>query len=276
MKTIASASLRARAQLVVIALLAAQVWACAAHVPAPTPTYEITPFPTVPLTTPTPAPTTAPLPTRPVGKETRPADGRPIGPVITFFGAGRADGLPAQPASTDRNGIPTYTTSVGSGFMLIVEAKPGESGFEVGRRVYAHVAGDPTVRPDLEIQATRDLGDGSKAVCDRRRPKIGGIPRINPPSFAERQPISDAINDLSCRFEVFSESDFSCTITPNEEFSFVKPETTTQFCLIIARAYGFPAGDTIVSVRVRDVEGYPGPVSKIRIRRMPPPKPKKN
>ena len=51
--------------------------------------------------------------------------------------------------------------------MLVVEAKPGPSGFEPARRVFAYVPGDPKSRPDLEIEANRDMGDGSPAVCDR-------------------------------------------------------------------------------------------------------------
>jgi hypothetical protein len=251
------------------------VASCKAKAPVQPPEFEITPVPTVPLTTPTPAPTAAPIPTRRIGKAAEARDGAPIGPVITHFGVGRADGLPVEPTSIGKDGIPTYTAAAGSGFMIIVEAKPGEGGLDVGRRVFAHIADDPTVRPDLEIQANRDLGNGSKAVCDRRRPKIGGIPGINPPSFAETSKITDAINDFSCRFEVFSESDFSCTMTRSGDFSFAKADTTAQFCMIIARAYGFDFGDTLVSVRVRDVAGNPGPVHKLRIHRPPAKKVKK-
>jgi hypothetical protein len=45
--------------------------------------------------------------------------------------------------------------------------------------------------------------------------------------------------------------------------------------MIIARAYGFDFGDTLVSVRVRDVAGNPGPVHKLRIHRPPAKKVKK-
>jgi hypothetical protein len=230
---------------------------------------EATAMPTVPPASVTPSPEEKPLPTRPVATGKRAAKGESIGPLITYFGAARADGYKVEPQSVDKNGIPTYLTTAGSGFMLVIEGKPGASGLAVARRVSAYVPNDPTVRPDLEIESSRDLGNGSPEVCDRRRPNIGGIPAINPPSWAETQKISNAINDFSCRFETFIESDSSCTLGPNGDYAFLGSGTTTQFCMIVARAYGFPVGETLLSVRLRDTEGNPGPMKQIRIRRPP-------
>jgi hypothetical protein len=241
--------------------------ACAARKPVKVGTaaaFESTPMPTVPPSTPTPEATAAPLPTRPVGKHVKGAN---VGPVVTFFGAARADGSTVDPVSVDKKGIPVYHSEVGSGFMLVVEVKPGENGYEPGRRVFAYVPDDPTVRPDLEIESNRDMGNGSREVCDRQRPRIGGMPAVNPPSFAETQKISDAINDLSCRFETFIESDGSCTLNKNGDYSFISKDTTTQFCMIVARAYMFPVGKTLLSVRVRDTEGNPGPVKHMWVER---------
>ena len=238
--------------------------------------YEATPMPTVPPATPAPEATAAPLPTRPIGTHMKPAKGEAIGPEITFVGAARADGSFAEPKSVEK-GIPVYRSEVGSGFMLVVEAKPGKSGFETGRRVFAYVPEDPKVRPDLEIETNRDMGNGSAEVCDRTRPNIGGIPGINPTSFAETKKVSDTINDFSCRFETFIESDGSCTLNKSGDYSFINKDTTTQFCMIVARAYIFPIGRTLLSVRVRDSEGNPGPIKQMWIERpaIPsPPKPK--
>lgn len=239
-----------------------------------------TPMPTVPPATPTPEATAAPLPTRPVGKQAKAGKGEAIGPVITFFGAARADGSTVEPQSVDSKGIPVYRSEVGSGFMLVVETKPGKSGFEPGRRVFAYVPEDPKVRPDLEIETSRDMGNGSLEVCDRTRPNIGGIPGINPPNFAETSKISNAINDFSCRFETFIESDGSCTLNKNGDYSFISKDTTTQFCMLVARAYIFPVGRTLLSVRLRDSEGNPGPVKQMWVERpatpsSPKPKPAK-
>jgi len=228
---------------------------------------ESTPMPTVPPSTPTPESTPAPLPTRPIGRPTKATKGNPIGPVITFFGAARADGSRVEPESVNKQGVPVYRSEVGSGFMLVVEAKAGQSGYEPGRRVFAYVPEDPKVRPDLEIETNRDMGNGSPEVCDRKRPNIGGIPGINPPNFNETKKISDTINDFSCRFETFIESDGSCTLNKNGDYSFVSKDTTTQFCMIVARAYMFPVGRTLLSVRMRDSEGNPGPVKQMWIER---------
>jgi hypothetical protein len=246
--------------------------ACAAKAPLKGPKAEIyqeTPVPTVPPSTATPVPSASPIPTRPTRKEVKAHKGKPIGPIVTFFGAARADGSAVQPKSVDKKGIPTYISAVGSGFILVVEAKPGASGLEPARSVYAYVPGDPKSRPDLEIEVNRDMGDGSPAVCDRRRPDIGGIPGINPPSFAETQRVSDAMNDLACRFETFVESDASCTLAKNGEYSFINQDSTTQFCMIVARAWAFPPGETLLSVRLRDTDGNPGPVKQMRILRSP-------
>lgn len=249
--------------------------ACAAKRPVtPSPGYEVTPMPTVPPYTPSPPPTPAPIRTRPIGTGVKPTKGEPIGPIISFFGAARADGTTVQPIREDK-GIPVYLSQVGSGFMIVVEAKPGLSGLEPGRTVFLHVPDDPTARPDLEIQTNRDMGNGSRAVCDRRRPKIGGIPRINPPSFKETQRIADTLNDFSCRFETFIESDSCCTMNKNGDYSYVASDSTTQFCMIVARAYMFPVGKTLLSVRLRDAEGNPGPVKRMWIEHPRPKKVKK-
>ncbi len=234
-----------------------------------------TPMPTVPPSVPTPLPEAAPVPTRPAGATIKARKGELIGPIITYFGAARADGTTVEPMSVDKKGIPTYHSAVGSGFMLVVEAKPGKSELEPGRRVFAYDPDDPKLRPDLEIETSRDMGNGSPAVCDRRRPTVGGVPGINPPSFAETKKISDAINDFSCRFETFIESDSSCTLSKSGDYSFVSKDTMTQFCMIVARSYQYPIGQTVLSVRLRDADGNPGPVKQMRIVRPQPPPPKK-
>jgi len=249
--------------------VAAVAQAPAGGAAAPYPTAP--PYPTLPGESATPEAEGAPLPTRPIGTGAKATKGKPIGPEVTFVGAARADGNTVEPISVDRKGIPTYRTTVGSGFMLVVEAKPGVGGNEVGRSIFAYKPDDPTVRPDLEVQATRDLGNGSPEVCDRHRPNIGGVPAINPTNFAEKQKISDAINDFACRFETFLEPDSACTVDKNGNFAFIKPDSTMQFCLLVAKAYGFPMGETVVTVRVRDVDGNPGPPRQVRIRRDAPP-----
>lgn len=234
-----------------------------ASAPEPREVYTPTPYPTVPPPTsldfPTPKPKITPK-VGPGGKLEL------IGPEITFFGITRADGKAIEPVK-GADGIDTYTNYVGSGFQLVVEGKPGISGADVGRRLFASEATDPKKRPDVEIQVDRPLGDGSEVICDRMRPNIGGVPAINPPNFAETQKIADTLNDMGCRFEVFLESESSCTLGKSEDWEFRTPETKTQFCMTVAKAWNFPIGDTLVSARLRDTAGNYGPVKKIRIHR---------
>jgi len=222
------------------------------------------PTPTAMPTVPPPVSNEFPTPKPPpkVGKP-----GEQIGPEITFLGITRADGKPIEPSSVASNGVATFTNFVGSGFQLVIEAKPGISGVDVGRRVYAYSQDNPNMQPDLQIEVDKPLGDGSVAVCDRMRPNIGGVPAINPPSFSTSQKVSNTLNDLGCRFEVFLESDSACTLGKSEDWQFRDPQTKIQFCMTVAKAWNFPVGDTLVSVRLLDTAGNPGPVKQIRIDR---------
>ncbi len=251
--------------------------------PAPVPVAAAAPQPVVGVYTPTPragdadAPPT--LAVRPVADAAAASAakraGKDIGAVVTFAGIARADGGSVAPVGKTADGTPIFHHPVGSGFMLVVEGKPGISNVENGRSIYRYSADDPTQRPDLEIEVTRPLGDGSVAVCDARRPTIGGVPGIDPPSFADTPKVSAAINDLSCRFETFIESNSSCTINQYGDFEFLNKNSKVQFCMVVARSWQFPQGDTLVSVRLRDTDGNPGPVSRFVLRYSPNPTPAK-
>jgi hypothetical protein len=194
--------------------------------------------------------------------------GKVVGPIVTYVGAARADGNPTEPVGKTKEGWPIFLNHVGSGFIIVVEAKPGFSNLEPGRSIFRYDPEDPSKRPDLEIQVDRPLGDGSEDVCDARAPKFGGIPAIAPMDFSETKKVTAAINDLSCRFETFIESDASCTNAPNGDFAFISgDEAVVQFCMVVARKWRFAEGDTTVSVRLRDREGNPGPISRFVIRR---------
>lgn len=201
--------------------------------------------------------------------------GKAVGPIVTFAGIARADGSGIDSEGKTAQGVPIYRHPVGSGFMVVVEGKPGIGKIENGRSIFRYNADDPTQRPDLEIEVTRALGDGSLEVCDARRPKIGGVPGIDPPSFADTPKISAALNDLSCRFETFIESNSSCTVNKYGDFEFLNKDSKVQFCMVVARSWQFPEGDTLVSVRLRDTDGNPGPVSRFVLRYKPNPTPEK-
>ena len=256
---------------------------CSTQDPAPAP-VERQPAPTIRVVgayTPTAVITPGAEPTlavRPVGDrqatEAARRAGKAVGPVVTHAGIVRADGRRVDPVGKTAQGVPIYQHPVGSGFMIVVEGKEGVSNVEVGRSIFRYNEDDPSLRPDIEIQVDRPLGDGSPAVCDARRPNIGGIPAIDPPNFAENDArISATLNDLSCRFETFIESNASCTLNTYGDFEFLNKDTKVQFCLVVARSWRFPQGDTLVSVRLRDTDGNPGPVSRFVLRNKPNPTP---
>ena len=129
--------------------------------------------------------------------------------------------------------------------------------------------------PDLQIQVTRPLGDGSSLVCDDAPPMLGGVPAINPPSFDDTPSNADRLNDLACRFIDGGGNKIgrkcgdstACVLGEDGIFGCVTTDATVQFCGFIGQALTFPPGDTLVTVRVRDVAGQPrraAPVARSR------------
>lgn len=178
------------------------------------------------------------------------------GPIITHFGLTRADDM-LLPAAGTENGIPVYRPAFGFAFSLVVEARPGPTGARVGNSTFSPGA------PDLQIQVTRPLGNASPLVCDDAPPTLGGVPAINPPNFADQGQIVDVINDLACRFidgsgqkvgRVCGDAN-ACVLGPDGLFGCVSRDASIQFCGFIGQALTFPRGDTLVTVRVRDVRG---------------------
>jgi hypothetical protein len=92
---------------------------------------------------------------------------------------------------------------------------------------------------------------------------------VDPVVFNGPQEISNAINDLSCRFESRSVSSSACTRDPfQQEGTFTGVGTTVQFCTHqgVGTELAFPVGDTILTARVLDELGFPGPPHSIVIR----------
>lgn len=217
----------------------------------PTPTATLTVTPTV---TPTPRPTLA------------------LGANIGFFGLLRADETLLDPSSVDAEGRPVYVRQNPSGFVFAIDAKPGTNGAPVGFNAYNYDPNNPAVRPDLQVEVSRPIGDGSATVCDNTEGHFGGVPGIDPASFDGTQTISDALNDLGCRFNDGTGTpggrtlDSACVQFPDGEFHFVDESATVEFCGFISFPLRFPDGDTIVTARVRDVNGIEGPPQQIVIR----------
>ena len=189
------------------------------------------------------------------------------GANISFFGILRQFDTISDPIGVDSEGRPIFDRPVGNGFVIVVEAKPGSNGASVGTSAY-----DEGGRPDLQVIVSRDLGDGSPAVCDNQEPNFGGVPGVDPPSFADTPMITDALNDLGCRFvdgtgaPVGRPPTEACVLFQDGEQRFVDPASTVQFCARVTKPMSFPVGDTVVSARVRDDSGMVGPELQIVIR----------
>jgi len=182
--------------------------------------------------------------------------------VITYFGVARADDTLLDVAGMTPEGVPIYERAFGSGFSLVLEAKPGGTGADIDASTLNSNPVDPRVLPGLQIEVSRALGDGSGAVCDDTPPTTGGVPAVNPPDFSPTQPVANAINDLACRFKdgfgfhsgrtKLSEA---CTTFADGGYRFKMPGTTVQFCGLMNEPVVFQSGDTVVTARVRDVAG---------------------
>lgn len=227
----------------------------ATSTPAPSATASIVPTntpETTPSTTPTQPPTAIPTFT-------------PLtGPIVTAFGLASADGKFIPSSGTDKEGRQIFHADHGDGFIVFVEARPGPSQLPVGRE-RLRSSSDPMNQPDLQIESTQSLGNGSARVCDNSFPTLGGVPAINALDFSPVQSVSDALNDFSCRFKTFTETDFACTQDGSGNFIFGDPSSTIQFCVLVDDAMVFPA-ETVLSVRVRDTAGHAGPPVQIVVR----------
>lgn len=252
----------ARWSLAAVTVVAALFWGCSGDdepiglVSSPTWTPVVL---TTPSPEPSPTASATPVPT--------------IGPRVSYFALARADGMIIEPSGTTAEGIPIYVRPTGAGFYIVVEGAPGPSGAPVGLSTFRE---DLASLPDLQIVASRALGDGSASVCDVSPPG-GGVPAVDPPDFSATPPVVAAINDFACRFRDgegkpsgVGPAD-ACTLFPSGDFGFVNPGSTVQYCAQVSRLIAFPEGDTVLTVRLRDVLGNVGAEAKIVVRVQPLP-----
>jgi hypothetical protein len=188
------------------------------------------------------------------------------GPTITFFGVTSADDSLQEPSATDPQGIAIYERPFGFGFKLVVEthgeflSSPRPSGYAIG------------APPELQVQATNSLGDGSAAVCDGASPTFGGIPGIDPPDLGPPEEIADALNDFGCRFvdgrgtAAGRNCAEACVRYDDGDYHCVENDTDYQFCAPIDAPMEFPSGDTLITVRVLDRDGQLGPPAQLIVR----------
>src|SRR5262249_10320305 len=147
-------------------------------------------------------------------------------------------------------------------FSIVIEGKPGPSHFPVGTSSYR---ADLSDFPDLQIEVSQPLGNGSTDVCDSSGATAGGVPSTDPPAFDPTQGTIDAVNDLACRFvdgnnlpKGRSAADSCVKSLPSEDYGFVCDGTnpacptantasTIQFCGLMVRALQLQPGDTVVT-----------------------------
>jgi hypothetical protein len=208
-----------------------------------------------PTSTPTPTPTAIPT----------------DGPEVSFLGLVRADDEVIEPTGLTAEGYQIYErTASGSGFAVVVEGRPGVNGAAVGLSSFV-APGDRL--PDLQVQVSRALGNGSAAVCDDPQDLPGGVPPSILGDFETNAENLRIINDFACRFvdgsgnpEARTTAGDGCVRFESGDFGFVAPDTTVQYCAPISVPLSFPLGDTMIAARLRGIDGSVGPVAYMVVR----------
>lgn len=223
-------------------------------------------------------PTPTPTPTPPIGTPTlTPTHTPPLepGPWVTFFGIAGASNQVLPQVGTDPQGRPIFQPTCRNGFYIVVEGRsnPAIEDFnEVGRTTEDSDPANPSIRPDFQLLASRNLGNGSTVICDHRGglnavPPFGGIPGNTLDFNPSSQRVADALNDIGCRFDSRNLND-SCTKNAAGNFRFVDPRSTIQFCseLTVDAFWAVPLGDTIFAVQLRDLAERIGQRREIVVR----------
>lgn len=245
---------------------------CPGVVPTRTPTQPLPPTNTPTATATATASRTA-TPTEP------PASG----PIITFFGLSSASNEVVPQSGTNEAGIPVFERPFGAGFFVVIEGRSGTSGLPLGQCNSSYDPFSPTVRPNVQILTSRNLGAGDPTVCDGPvssptgsgcgdRPPfvepLGGIPAIDPPTFDMTSiAVADALNDFGCRMSYQPSAD-ACTKSSFGNFRYVDPTSTGQFCSagVVGVEMLFPSGDTILTARLTDTAGNASATRRIVVR----------
>ena len=184
----------------------------------------------------------------------------PAGPVITTFGIANATNEPLDPIGFDAFGRPVFHHPFGQGLSLVLEARAGANRRNPGVYPAPYYVDGELHAPDMEMILSRQLGDGSPAICDTFPPEIGGVPATVPFIFSDSAAAIDIIHDMGCRFGdgtgqlVARQSSIEACTRSDEAFGFgfVDRGSRLQFCGLIASAWSFPMGDTVVGARVKD------------------------
>lgn len=200
---------------------------------------------------------------------------------MSYAGAIRQDGCPfcceflcqLTPTPTpfiDELGREVFVRSTGQ-FLLVIEGRRGTSNLNPGTNLFP-IGSD---RGDLQIVVSQPLGDpddpvgfGSAAVCDMGPEPLpfGGVPAVIPTDFGPGQMITNAIQDMQCRFSVQEATNVACTRNRFGDFAYLNAATTRQFCFQVPGSAQFQPGDNLVVIQLRDAAGNIGPKKEIVVR----------
>ena len=232
---------------------------------------------------PTPTPTSTPA-----GTPTRTPTPAPAGPgprvVIAALVPGNgclACGLgnclcgttPTPTPALDGQGRRVFPWVDGVGFWLVVEAVAGDNDAAPGQSLPAPCSGGG--RPALEIESNRPLGDGQPPLCPPppTPPQVSGVPGFAVPDFGSSPSVLEALQAFGSRFTVELFPEDACTLDGDGNPNFLSAvpptpvETTTrQYCYLVSPNLRFPAGDTLLTMRVADWAGVTGPTVQVVVR----------
>lgn len=186
----------------------------------------------------------------------------PAGPVVTTFGVSNATNEPQPPIGYDPLGRPIFHHPFGQGLSLVLEARAGANRRNPGVYPAPYFVGGELHAPDMEMILSRPLGDGSPVVCDTFPPQLGGVPATAPFIFSDGAAALDIVHDMGCRFgdgagQLIARQSSLEACTRSDEafgFGFVDRGSRVQFCGLIASAWSFPLGDTVVGARIKDAD----------------------
>ena len=204
---------------------------------------------------------------------------------MTFLGVlTRADGCvyccdsvcaTPTPTSTpffDVQGRRIYQVNTGQ-LLIVVEGAKGLSNAAVGQ---SSLPGSAVNWPDIQIETTQKLGNGTQSTCANGDP-AAGVPGINPPSFTpESTPgiLTSALNSFGCQFDYYFPNAQCTWVGDRLNARYINLASTAQFCDQMSANAVFNFGDSIVTVRLRDVNGNTGPTAQIVVRvNTPTPRP---
>lgn len=177
------------------------------------------------------------------------------------------------------NGLPVFELP-GGNVLLVVEGRTVD-GLPPAIGAYTNPPNPMDGRPDIQIETTQPLGKGSAWVCDDgfHAPPMdgGGVYAIPSPDFSFTSTITNALNDFGCRFEYHIKGDQSTycgdLATPcfpsqcvNGNCIAVSGGSQAEFVGKTLNLDSFNAGDSLVTVRLRDENGNIGPTAQIVVR----------